>query len=376
MSETSSYENSSMDSAAIGEESPPADQLPPVEPPSAGFIVQLFLIPSIIVIVIVGVWALFGQLASNEEDITRVLVDIRSSNSNRRGPAMLTFTRILQADSHRERAEQKYVNNSSVASSAADTLEFWLKNVPSGEKEKVAALNTQIFLTRALGLFDLPDVVLPVLRKALHVQPEPFSGDDTEQEIRNLQQQVRTSAVVSIAIIADRSAARGTPIHQQDLINELIEVTNSPDAEAELRHRGAFALGLLPSEQSRQQLSAWLQNADDKTRLNSAIGLARQGSLKGYDVFVSLLRDAAIPIDPKDVEGATAPERKKNANRLKFERWVAVKNVLEAVRRLSDRLDDSQRRELINLIEPIAREFKIRATRKAAQTVLETLKGS
>ncbi len=36
------------------------EELPPVEPPSAGFIVQLFLIPMLIVGAIIGVYALFG----------------------------------------------------------------------------------------------------------------------------------------------------------------------------------------------------------------------------------------------------------------------------------------------------------------------------
>ena len=42
--------------------------LPPVEPPSAGFIVQLFVVPALIVLAVVGVWALFGKIASSDED--------------------------------------------------------------------------------------------------------------------------------------------------------------------------------------------------------------------------------------------------------------------------------------------------------------------
>ena len=36
-------------------------QPPPVEPPSAKFIVQLFVVPGLIVAVIVGAWLLFGK---------------------------------------------------------------------------------------------------------------------------------------------------------------------------------------------------------------------------------------------------------------------------------------------------------------------------
>ncbi|HLQ43503.1 MAG TPA: hypothetical protein VK137_02140, partial [Planctomycetaceae bacterium] len=48
--------------------SPLSSDLPPVEPPSGRFIVQLFVVPGLIVAAIVGVWLLFGKLASAEQD--------------------------------------------------------------------------------------------------------------------------------------------------------------------------------------------------------------------------------------------------------------------------------------------------------------------
>ena len=44
------------------------DDLPVVEPPSAGFILQLFMVPGLIVAAVIGVWALFGQISSSEQD--------------------------------------------------------------------------------------------------------------------------------------------------------------------------------------------------------------------------------------------------------------------------------------------------------------------
>jgi hypothetical protein len=38
----------------------PDDALPPVEPPSAGFIIQLFVVPGIIVVVVVMIWVMFN----------------------------------------------------------------------------------------------------------------------------------------------------------------------------------------------------------------------------------------------------------------------------------------------------------------------------
>ncbi|MDB4743672.1 hypothetical protein OAF98_04230, partial [Planctomicrobium sp.] len=56
------------------------NDLPPVEPPSAGMIIQLFLVPAIIVAVIVGVYAAFGQLASQELDWRQLVTDVKSQN--------------------------------------------------------------------------------------------------------------------------------------------------------------------------------------------------------------------------------------------------------------------------------------------------------
>jgi len=42
--------------------------LPPVEPPGAGFIVQLFLVPGVIVVVVVVIWVLFNWLAQKGND--------------------------------------------------------------------------------------------------------------------------------------------------------------------------------------------------------------------------------------------------------------------------------------------------------------------
>src|SRR5580693_10665223 len=58
--------------------------LPPLEPPSAGFIMQLFVIPALIVLAVVVVWAFFGKIAASEEDWRVLVEDIRNTNEHRR----------------------------------------------------------------------------------------------------------------------------------------------------------------------------------------------------------------------------------------------------------------------------------------------------
>ena len=59
------------------------EELPPVTPPSAGFIVQLFLIPALIVMAVVAVWALFGKLADSGSAWAPLVADLGSGNEHR-----------------------------------------------------------------------------------------------------------------------------------------------------------------------------------------------------------------------------------------------------------------------------------------------------
>jgi hypothetical protein len=56
--------------------------LPKVEAPSAGFVVQLFVIPAVVVVVVIIVWLLFGKLAGGERDAMEYVRRLRSSSAN------------------------------------------------------------------------------------------------------------------------------------------------------------------------------------------------------------------------------------------------------------------------------------------------------
>src|SRR5262249_11287946 len=67
-----------------GEPNTPArlPDLPQVEPPSAGFVIQLFVIPAAVVVVVIIVWLLFGKLAGVERDAMEYVRQLRSPSAN------------------------------------------------------------------------------------------------------------------------------------------------------------------------------------------------------------------------------------------------------------------------------------------------------
>ena len=64
------------------------DSLPPVEPPNAGFIIQLFVIPGIIVAIIVLVWGLLNWLAQMGNDPASYVEALQRNNEARWQAAM------------------------------------------------------------------------------------------------------------------------------------------------------------------------------------------------------------------------------------------------------------------------------------------------
>ncbi len=75
---------------------PVLSDLPPVEAPSAGFIVQLFVIPAMVVAVVIVVWLLFGKLAGGERDAMEYVRLLRSPNANWR--AAFELASLIQND--------------------------------------------------------------------------------------------------------------------------------------------------------------------------------------------------------------------------------------------------------------------------------------
>lgn len=373
------------DSASVREDDPRRDvlpdELPPVEPPSAGFIVQLFVIPGIIVAALIGAWTLFDRMVSGQQDVGHVLNDLASTNEHRRWRAAFNLAQMLETDAHMGEDGQQLAQNPQVAAALAGLLEEQVRSTSKDEKQ----LKHQAFLAKTLGWFDVPDLVIPALRGAINITPEPreaagnrrpdrfeLPGDgDADYGIRGLQQEVRCSAIGSVARIAGRAAERGAPLDHPELVKDLIAVCS--DDSPTVRQLGVFSLGLFPEEAVKKRLTASLLDADENTRINAAIALARQDSSEGFTVFVDVLQEATEPVLPEAADSMTVEERRRYQSAVEFRRLVALRNTLKAIEELTDRFDAEQQKQLVELIQfhaDTSKSPEIRTAAKEARAAL------
>jgi len=318
------------------------DELPPVRPPSAGFIIQLFVIPALIVAVIVGVWAVFGRMAAGEQDWRELVDEIKNTNEHRRWRGANGLATLLDSDQRLGDRGQNLAENREIATALSELFREGLHKRSQREDD----LKQQAFLARTLGLSDVTTTTFPVLQEGM--QP------DQDREVRK-------NSLAAVAVAAGRAAEKNRTVSEPKLVAGLVEATR--DEDALIRQLGTFTLGLVPSEASTERLTVLLGDSDPNTRVNAAVSLARQSSKAGIDVFRDIFRDAAA----ESADAINDPAR--------LEKLLAIKNGLKAIRDLSDTLSTDERVEFTQLIEPIASSHSELRLRTDATDVLLVLKG-
>src|SRR5436190_6234681 len=99
----------------------PDEALPHVTPPAAGFILQLFFIPLVIVSIIVMVWLLFSWLAQMGNDPKDLVRDLKKPNDARWQKA------LTLADLLRNKQYEHVKHDESMAQELADLLDAQLE---------------------------------------------------------------------------------------------------------------------------------------------------------------------------------------------------------------------------------------------------------
>lgn len=276
----------------------PDDALPPVEPPSAGFIVQLFIIPAVIVAVIVIVWALFNWLAHMGTDPRSYVATLKRNNESRWQEA------VNLANELNKTGNEAIKQDSGLARELAELLDSEI--AAGGMDEKPVTL--RVYLCRVLGEFHVPDV-LPTLIKAAKTE-----RDERERD-------VRLAALQGLARLIPNLNAEN--LRQNEALTDTLAAA-SQDANNVVRYHAAYTLGVLGGEAARRRLKVLLDDGDVDVRMNAATGLARHGDPACIDVLVKML-------DPADAE-ATGTEQEQAA---KVGKQITVQlNALEAVAQL------------------------------------------
>jgi HEAT repeats len=360
------------------------EELPPVTPPSAGFIVQLFLIPALIVMAVVAVWALFGKLADSDTDWQQLTTELGSSNEHRRWRAALGLAQLLESEKARPASDdfRPLAENPQVIDALTKLFQTSLDST-TPTAEDIPHLE---FLARIMAALEDDSKTLPLLARALQFQ------SDLDKD-----QLVRKSALLSVSAIAirnsdismgtkpDRPDSEGNerPVRSRAGRKQVPALANpqvleqlkraAQDPVPVIRHLAAWALANVGGPEAESQLKAMLFDGDRKARANAAVGLAFNGSMEGVSELQALIRDALKPFEPVAVQDLSPAEQTLARNNYPAEQAVLVRNCLRAVQDLWPGLPDELRPEFLAGLRGISKDFPAPDVRMLATNTLREL---
>ena len=297
--------------------SAPADDLPPVQPPSAGFLVQLFLIPGIIVAVIVVVWIMVDWLAHMETDPQKFVDGLRRDTPDRWQKAEQL------ADMLRSDRSNQLKGDGKLAQTIADIL---VESIKEGRFDDESA-SLRLYLCRALGQFNTPEG-LPSLMKAATTNRDP-------KELP-----VREAALDAIGMLTwnleqARSKAGGGQRdlpHKEELLRTLLAAARDP--EPVIRLRAAFDLGIVGGDQAIDRLKKMLDDPNRDVASNSATALARHGDAAAIDTLLAMLDPKPLAQAPAEVAPPAGDAQ--NDPDQKTDPTVVILNGLRGISQLAD----------------------------------------
>jgi HEAT repeats len=296
------------------------DDLPPVQPPSAGFLVQLFLVPGIIVAIIVVVWVMVDWLAHMESDPQKYVDGLRRDT-----PDVWQKAEQLAEMLRSDRSNQ-LKGNAKLAETLGQILDEKLK---AGLMDE-GSINLRIYLSSALGQFNIPEA-MPALLKAASTNRDP-------KELP-----VRRAALDAIGVLtwnlqqtgsaAIRNGAKRELPNRAELTSTLLEAARDP--EPVIRLRAAFVLGIVGGEQAGDRLKKMLDDPNRDVSYNAATALARQGDAAAVDTLLKML-DPEPFLHPATETTAKAPANERDDPDRQTDPTVVILNGLRGISQLAD----------------------------------------
>ncbi len=324
---------------------PPLGDLPPVEPPSARFIMQLFVIPFIVVVILVCflmlVYVMFGRLASGG-DASDYVRAIRSNNPNRRWRAAYELASLIHNDSR-------------------------LASDPRLLGELTALLDEELSRPRGRGQVEVPQYLALAIGsfETLEARPAAGSADPIATLARALAEgqprEVRVAAATSLSRQADRLAGK---LEAPRAVEALVAASRTDDSE--VRQRAAYALGYFETPDALPALRERIMEDEDRiVRYNAAVALARQDD----PAAIPVLREMLSPPDLEAVFASDLRERpeetRSRIEAIQLEALLTLQNAVAAGKtevarqvrpdllRLADSAPKAVKVEVMNLLKTL-----------------------
>jgi hypothetical protein len=312
------------------------DLLPPVEQPSARFIIQLFVVPALIVLLIVGVWLSFNWLVRR----TALGPDTLIAGIEE-GPSVARWQRASElANLLQDKRYASLKQDPKAAANLARILDREMERAKA-EKQSEEQVTLRYFLARALGEFAVTEGIESLLQAA------ETKGDEGDELVRH-------GALVAIAVRAYNmhQLEPSQQLSHPDLEPTLVRLASDDDAR--IRYETAFALGQIATPTSLKQLEAMVDDPDPETRYNAAVGLAQHGNSAGIDTLAEML-------DLEEVAGIIAEQN--DADRKK-KRTILIGSAINAAHALAKENPEADLSPVIEALQQIANADK--ATLKKA----------
>ena len=320
----------------------PDDSLPPVEPPSAAFLVQLFLVPGVIVAIIVCVWLAFHWLAHLGNDPQAYVRTLRRANEGRWQAALNLANDLRGPNGSGLKADVK------LASELGSILDDEVGSGRTGEQSETLRL----YLCRALGEFSVPEAAPALVRRV-----NANDDDPTTQ-----------AAIEAIAVLATNLQNAGRSFeNRDDVVAAVLAATTS--ANSRVRDACGFTLGVLGGERSIDGLLRLVGDPSADVRSNAALGLARLGHPDAYDTLSEMLALEDVYLDEKTPDDKMQSER--------YKRALVVVNALRGITMLIDATNEGPPSGIIKKIEELQQDSvaEVRSSAKAVIKKIDRLAG-
>lgn len=280
------------------------DLLPPVEQPSARFIIQLFVVPAIIVMLIVAVWLSFNWLVRSTQ-----LGPDKLIQGIEQGPSVARWQRARElADLLHDKRYPQFRQSRESAAHLARILD---REIEQGDMED-DDIEYRKYLAGAVGEFDVSEGT-DILLKAAKTNRDPR------------EQRVRDAAIQAIAVRAYNLQRLTPPVELStpELEANLIQLAS--DTDPSIRFQTAYALGQLGMPAAIERLEVMVNDPDSDTRYNAAVALAHRGNPKAIETLVEML----------ELDEQSGVRAEQNEEGKKFKRTVIVVSAIDAAHALA-----------------------------------------